>query len=100
MLLPISGKRAAKAEARGLESPEMSMTGGYRNETKKLCKAWTSDDDERLRQLVVSNSSLSNIADDLGRTVSAVRARAHALRIALGHSRFIRRRQTDQATSG
>jgi len=35
MLLPISGKRAAKAEARGLESPEMSMTGGYRNETKK-----------------------------------------------------------------
>jgi non-homologous end joining protein Ku len=35
MLLPIGGKRAAKAEARGLESPEMSMTGGYRNETKK-----------------------------------------------------------------
>jgi hypothetical protein len=35
MLLPMSGKRAAKAEARGLESPEMSMTGGYRNETKK-----------------------------------------------------------------
>ena len=35
MLLPISRKRAAKAEARGLESPEMSMTGGYRNETKK-----------------------------------------------------------------
>jgi DNA end-binding protein Ku len=34
-LLPISGKRAAKAEARGLESPEMSMAGGYRNETKK-----------------------------------------------------------------
>jgi hypothetical protein len=35
MLLPIGGKRAAKAEARGLESPEKSMTGGYRNETKK-----------------------------------------------------------------
>ena len=35
MLRPINGKRAAKAEARGLESPEMSMTGGYRNETKK-----------------------------------------------------------------
>ncbi|HMH59793.1 MAG TPA: hypothetical protein VK561_00645, partial [Bradyrhizobium sp.] len=47
------------------------------------------DEDEQLRQLVVSNVSLSDIAEDLGRTASAVRARAHAIRIALRRSRFI-----------
>jgi len=52
-------------------------------------KAWTSAEDERLLQLVISNASLSDIAEDLGRTASAVRARAHALRLALGRSRFI-----------
>jgi hypothetical protein len=57
---------------------------------KKLnnAKAWTTDEDERLRELVISNASVFDIAADLGRTVVAVRARAHALRIALGHSRF------------
>jgi DNA end-binding protein Ku len=40
MMLPISGKRASKAEAKkrqvcGVESPETSMTGGHRNETNK-----------------------------------------------------------------
>jgi hypothetical protein len=54
-------------------------------------KAWTSAEDERLRQLVIS--SPSEIAEDLGRTASAVRARAHTLRIALGHSRFIMKRK-------
>jgi hypothetical protein len=66
------------------------MPGPGETETKKLsAKAWTSDEDERLRQLVISNASLSDIAEDLGRTASAVRARAHAKRIALGRSRFI-----------
>jgi hypothetical protein len=51
-------------------------------------KAWTSDEDERLRKLIISNASVLDIAADLGRTVKAVRARAHALRIALGRSRF------------
>ena len=57
---------------------------------KKLnnAKAWTSDEDERLRELVISNISVIDIAADLGRTVKAVRARAHVLRIALGRSRF------------
>ncbi len=35
-----------------------------------------------------SNASVIDIAADLGRTVKAVRARAHRLRIALGRSRF------------
>jgi len=51
-------------------------------------KAWTSDEEKRLRKLIISNASVLDIADDLGRTVKAVRARAHALRIALGRSRF------------
>ena len=61
-----------------------------RTDAKKLnnAKAWTSDEDERLRELVISNVSVIDIAADLGRTVKAVRARAHTLRIALGRSRF------------
>jgi hypothetical protein len=57
---------------------------------KKLnnAKAWTSDEDERLRELIISNASIFDIAADLGRTVLAVKARARALRIALGRSRF------------
>ena len=51
-------------------------------------KAWTSDEDERLRKLVISNASAFDIAAGLGRTVTAVRARAQALRISLGSSRF------------
>jgi len=51
-------------------------------------RAWTSGEDERLRKLIISNASVIDIAADLGRTVKAVRARAHALRIALGRSRF------------
>jgi hypothetical protein len=38
-------------------------------------KAWTSDEDERLRKLIISNASVIDIAAELGRTVKAVRAR-------------------------
>jgi hypothetical protein len=65
------------------------MSRCRRTETKKSnAKAWTSGEDERLRQLVISNASVIDIAADLGRTVKAVRARALRLRIALGRSRF------------
>jgi hypothetical protein len=75
----------------------VSLASRARNEhtsgetdAKKInnAKARTSDEDERLRELVISNASVFDVAADLGRTVVAVRARAHALRIALGHSRF------------
>ncbi len=58
--------------------------------TQKInsAKAWTSDEDERLRKLIISNAPAFDIAADLGRTVSAVRAPAQALRISLGSSRF------------
>jgi len=65
------------------------MTGDIATRRINNRKAWTADEDERLRQRVVSNAPLSDIAEDLGRTASAVRARAHAKRITLGHSRFI-----------
>jgi hypothetical protein len=64
--------------------------GSGETETKKLnkAKAWTSGEDERLLQLIISNASVIDIAAELGRTVGAVSARAYALRIALGRSRF------------
>jgi len=55
---------------------------------KRKNKNATSGEDERLLQLIISNVSVIDIAAELGRTVKAVRARAHALRIALGRSRF------------
>jgi hypothetical protein len=58
------------------------------NTKKPSNTAWTADENERLRQLIISNASVIDIAADLGRTVKAVRARAHRLRIALGRSRF------------
>jgi len=51
-------------------------------------RAWTSGEDERLLQLIISNASVIDIAAELGRTVRAVSARTYALRIALGRSRF------------
>jgi hypothetical protein len=74
---------------RGVEIPKNEHDSGE-NHTKKPSntKAWTSDEEKRLRKLIISNASVLDIADDLGRTVKAVRARAHALRIALGRSRF------------
>jgi hypothetical protein len=65
------------------------MTGDIATRRINNRKAWTAEEDERLRQRVVSNVPLSDNAEDLGRTASAVRARAHAMRIALGRSRFI-----------
>ena len=58
--------------------------------TKKInnAKAWTSDEDERLRKFIISNVSMFDIAADLGRTELAVTARAQALRISRGRSRF------------
>jgi DNA-directed RNA polymerase specialized sigma24 family protein len=41
-------------------------------------------DDELLRKLVVANVSISEIAEELGRSISSVKARVHVLRIALG----------------
>ena len=58
--------------------------------TQKInnAKAWTSDEDERLRKLIISNVPAFDIAADLGRTVTAVITRAQALQIPRGSSRF------------
>ena len=42
-------------------------------------KKWTSEDDELLRNLVLANVSPFDIAAQLGRSVSIVKARAHCL---------------------
>jgi hypothetical protein len=51
-------------------------------------KAWTSDEDERLRKFIISNVPAFDTAADLGRTVTTVIARVQALRIPRGSSRF------------
>ena len=52
---------------------------------------WTQQEDERLRRLLIADTPPSEIAETLGRTVSAVKARAYLLGITL--ARFgIRRR--------
>ena len=53
-------------------------------------RAWTSGEDERLLQLIISNVSVIDIAAEFGRTEGSVMARAYALRIALGRSRFVK----------
>jgi hypothetical protein len=85
------GENQLQRQACGVGGPETSMTGDITTRRTNNRTAWTADEDERLRQLVISNASLSTIAEDLGRTASAVRARAHAKRIALGRSRFIKK---------
>jgi hypothetical protein len=61
-------------------SARLQNTQGYGSvlATKKInnAKAWTSDEDERLRKLIISNAPTFDIAADLGRTVTAVIARA------------------------
>jgi len=43
---------------------------------------WTPEEDELLRKL--ANVQVSEIAAELGRSISAVEARAHSLRIVMG----------------
>lgn len=49
----------------------------------KTHKPWTTHDEERLRQPIESGVSPAKIGKDLGRTESAIRARAHAMRLTL-----------------
>jgi hypothetical protein len=46
-------------------------------------KKWTSEDDELLRNLVLANVSPFDIAAELGRSVSTVKARAYCLGMTL-----------------
>ena len=45
---------------------------------------WAPEEDELLRELVLANASPFDIAVQLGRSLSSVRARAHRLGISLG----------------
>jgi hypothetical protein len=61
---------------------EGEMSECYVSKNRKI--RWTPEEDELLRKLVVANVPVSEIATELGRSMSSVKARAHALRIALG----------------
>jgi hypothetical protein len=49
----------------------------------KTGKAWTIEEDERLRAMVISGANLVDIAASLGRTEKATQARAYSLRLLL-----------------
>jgi DNA-directed RNA polymerase specialized sigma24 family protein len=46
-------------------------------------KVWTTDEDERLRQMVVADCTLADIAIELGRSEKAVKSRVYFLRLSL-----------------
>ena len=46
-------------------------------------KLWTSQEDERLRELAVSGANPTEIAAKLNRTEAATKARAYVLRVGL-----------------
>jgi len=50
---------------------------------EKIGKAWTIEEDERLREMVVSEAIFADIANSLGRTEKAFNARAYILRLSL-----------------
>jgi hypothetical protein len=50
------------------------MTGDIATRRINNSKAWTSAEDERLRQLVISNASPSDIAEDLALQLLFLRA--------------------------
>lgn len=54
-------------------------------------KLWTPDEDERLRQLVISGASVASTAEQLHRTVPAVVARAYAIGVTFRRI-YVRRR--------
>ena len=68
---------------------ELGLRGRKRiSEARRVSKnrkvRWTPEEDDLLRKRVVANVPVSEIAAELGRSISSVRARAHVLRIALG----------------
>jgi hypothetical protein len=51
--------------------------------SKKRIGLWTEDEEERLRHLRLQNELPGEIAKVLGRTVSSVKSKAHALGITI-----------------
>jgi hypothetical protein len=57
-------------------------------------RKWTDAEDAAIRAELMAGRSPEGIAEDLGRTPAAIRARAYVLRIALGRARMWSRRGT------
>ena len=74
--MPRSIERARLVE---LEAEGEQMTAMAENSRKP----WTAEEDERLRQLVVSGTPIDQIAEGLDRTEPSVRARGYYLGVIL-----------------
>ncbi len=68
---------SAEAQIRQRESEEVMARA------ENSGKPWTADEDDRLRQLVLSGAAIDQIVEGLDRTESSVRARAHLLGVTL-----------------
>ena len=64
---------------------------GLRGKRMKRVYLWTKDEEERLKQMFLQHALPDEIAKELGRTVSAVKSKAHALGITIGRFRNRRR---------
>jgi protoporphyrinogen oxidase len=56
--------------------------------SKTANKLWTPEEDERLRSLIETSISLNLVAAKLQRSVSAVKNRAHVLKISVKRTSF------------
>ena len=54
--------------------------------SKTANKFWTPEDDERLKSLIENSTSLNCVAASLQRSVSAVKNRAHVLKISIART--------------
>jgi hypothetical protein len=54
--------------------------------SKTTNKFWTPEDDERLKSLIETSISLNRVAAKLQRSVSAVKNRAHVLKISIART--------------
>jgi hypothetical protein len=64
--------------------------------TRRTLKVWTAEEGERLREMVVADMSLAEIAENLGRTQKAAKTRTYLLRLSLKRVGFSRRALSKQ----
>lgn len=82
-----------------MKNPAASRAWALGEEMRSDTKRWTTEEDDILRQAALAGTSVAEIAGAVGRTESAVRARAYVLRVLL-RPVGIRRRGSVWQSSG
>jgi hypothetical protein len=66
-----------------VKNPPVGRAWALGEEMRSDTKRWTTEEDDILRQAALAGTSVAEIAGAVGRTKSAVRARAYVLRVLL-----------------